>query len=155
MTLSSLKYGTECTLCCVPCAGSQSITSSAQGSFTLSDPALVGVVIASLVTLFILIIVVATYVRWRFLKRHSARPGFDSSNFVGSSKGAALWGSNSHARPSLVFPPLEVAERGIDLDMENLFKTAGANSDNSQESLLLQRLDSNGAVELPQVCPLC
>jgi len=28
-----------------------------------------------------------------------------------------------------VFPPLDIAERGIDLDMENLFRTAGAGSD--------------------------
>lgn len=145
-----MKHSTEFTPCCVPCAGSQSIAGSAQGSFTLSDPALVGVVVASLITLFILIIVVAIYVRWRFLGQNRARPGLDSSKFVGSSKTASLWGTAPRERPSLVFPPLEVAERGIDLDMENLFKTAGANSDNSQESLLLQRLDSNGAVELPQ-----
>ena len=28
-----------------------------------------------------------------------------------------------------MFPPLDIAERGIDLDMENLFRTAGAASD--------------------------
>jgi len=36
---------------------------------------------------------------------------------------------NPPRSPSLVFPPLDIAERGIDLDMENLFRTAGAGSD--------------------------
>ena len=56
-------------------------------------------------------------------------------------------------RPSLLFPPLAVAERGIDLDLENLFRIAGANSDSSYDADDEGHHSSrngNGDMELPQ-----
>ena len=57
-------------------------------------------------------------------------------------------------RPSLVFPPLDIAERGIDLDMDNLFRTAGAASDPADSDFDGERrddaADAGSTIALPQ-----
>jgi hypothetical protein len=61
-------------------------------------------------------------------------------------------------RPSLVFPPLDIAERGIDLDMENLFRTAGAASDPADIDFDAGppdgAADPGSTIALPQACAL-
>ena len=55
-----------------------------------------------------------------------------------------------NCRPSLVFPPLDIAERGIDLDMENLFRTAGAGSDPADDDDAAGGALGAAAMALPQ-----
>ena len=53
-----------------------------------------------------------------------------------------------------MFPPLEIAERGIDLDMENLFRTAGAGSDPADDDCAAGGVLDDAAARamaLPQV----
>ena len=135
-------------------AGSQTtngvqIPSQRYKGFTDAD--LVGVVVAALVVFFCLIVLVGLYLYRRTLALRRSQAIREGEKSSGSSPGSTPWGTDPYGRRSLVFPPLEAAEGGIDLDMENLFKTAGPNSDNSQDGLELRQLDSNGAVELPQV----
>lgn len=124
----------------------------------LPDAALAGVVAASMVVAISLFSLSLILLRRAALNR-KARAAADlkatddsSSELRGSfSAASARHYVGQQERPTLVFPPLEVAERGIDLDMENLFKIAGANSDSSYEGTFeLSHLHRNGVVELPQ-----
>jgi hypothetical protein len=81
-----------------------------------------------------------------FGKGGSAQSGASFGGSEGSGAATPASADGDDGARGLVFPPLNIAQTGIDIDMDNLFRSAGANSDSGCEGAA-----ANGALDLPRV----